>query len=324
MSKGKKLILPGVIVLLALVLLLSGCGSRLASKEAPVPREMPAAPVPVQEGARSFTPSANVVQKKGQASGSSSMVDLETEKAAAGRKIIYTDNLHLVVKDSKRTVQQIREQVAAAGGYVAKEHTWLDNGQTRASMTLRVPLGQFDTFLEQLRQLALRVDDEQLSTQDVTDRYVDLNARLRNLETTEKELQALLSDVRKRTQRASDVMDVYRELSNVRGQIEQVKGQMQMLEKLTTFTTINVTITPDALSRPIVKGPWRPAVTLHNALSLLSAAVRALAQLTIYIIVFVLPIIILIAIPIYFLFWIVRWVFRKRRRPSPTGLQSEK
>jgi hypothetical protein len=67
-----------------------------------------------------------------------------------------------------------------------------------------------------------------------------LSAQLRNLEATEEELLVLLTEVREKTRRAEDVLAVHREVTNIRGQIEQIKGRMQYLERMTALATINV------------------------------------------------------------------------------------
>jgi len=312
--KGKSFAYAVLLLLIVTPLLLTGCAR---SKEQ-APHNF--APAPVPAGERSVPDEQFKSALSSEGDHASSGGDLSVERAASERKIIYTDDIKLIVNDSKKTVSRIREQVRAAGGYVADEHTWLEGDQLRATLTLRVPLGAFDSFMNDLRGLALRVDDERLSSRDVTDQYVDLQAQLRNLEATEKELQTLLTDVRKRTQRASDIMEVYRELSKVRGQIDQAKGRMQMLDKLTTFATVNVTLVPDALSRPVITAPWRPAVTVHNAVRMLQDLTRGFLNALIYFVLVVVPFLLMVGIPLYLLVLLVRWLARKRpRRAKPAA-----
>ncbi len=305
--KGKSLSYALLVLLIVMPLLVAGCARSTEQTQ----RELASAPRSPSFTDKTIAPVAS--EQEGNANSGESLAVAE---AAASRKIIYTDDIKLIVADSKKSVSQIREKTKAAGGYVADEHTWLENDQVRATLTVRVPLGAFDGFMSTLRGLALRVDDERLSSRDVTDQYVDLRAQLHNLEATEKELQALLTDVRKRTQRASDIMDVYRELSKVRGQIDQVKGRMQMLDKLTTFATINVTIVPDVLSKPVVTEPWRPAVTIRHAVRMLVNLARGFLQAMIYFVLVIIPFLLMIAIPIYLLVLLVRWLVRKRRRAT--------
>jgi len=316
--KGKSFAYAVLLLLIVTSLLLTGCAR---SKEQ-APHNSASAPAPAE---RFVTDEQSKSAVSAGGDYASSGGDLSVEKAASERKIIYTDDIKLIVNDSKKTVSQIREQVKAAGGYVADEHTWLEDDQLRATLTLRIPLGAFDSFMNDLRGLALRVDDERLSSRDVTDQYVDLQAQLRNLEATEKELQTLLTDVRKRTQRASDIMEVYRELSKVRGQIDQVKGRMQMLDKLTTFATVNVTLVPDALSRPVITAPWRPAVTVHNAVRMLQDLIRGFLNALIYFVLVVVPFLLMVGVPLYLLVLLVRWLGRKRpRRAKPAAAPDEK
>jgi len=235
--------------------------------------------------------------------------------ASMPRRIIYEARLELVVTDTDATSKRITAIAEELGGYVADASLYRVNDEMEGRLTVRVPQERFDEALARFRDLAVRVDRESIKTNDVTDQYVDLQARLKNLEATEVELRELLTDVRKRTQRASDVMEVYRELANVRQEIEQVKGRIQMLDKLTALSTITITLHPYELSQPVTT-KWDPRVTLRRAWIALISVMQRLVDVIIYLVVVVVPVLLLILTPLAVVILLVRQVVRRRRRGS--------
>ena len=102
-------------------------------------------------------------------------------------------------------------------------------------MTLRVPVERLEEALSAIRKLAGRVEREQQRVEDVTDRFVDLEARLRTLRATEAELQALLAESRQKARKVEEIMAVYRELTEIRSQIEYNKA-LAALQQATSTT----------------------------------------------------------------------------------------
>jgi len=231
------------------------------------------------------------------------------------RMIIWTGDISLIVKDAGESLEKVEAIAEDLGGYVVNSSSWYEEEQLRARLTIRVPAEEFDTAMARLKDLAIKVENRNVSTQDVTEEYTDLDARLRNLEATEKELLELLTEVRERTGKAEDILAVHREVSNIRGQIEQVKGRMQYLEKMTAMATINIELIPDALARPIVVAGWRPTGTAANALRTLVTTLQFIVDAAIWLIVYVLPTLVVIAIP-FFILWLIWRRWRRRRKTA--------
>ncbi len=229
------------------------------------------------------------------------------------RMIIWTGDVSLIVKDAEESLEEVEAIAKDLGGYVVNSSSWYQDEQLRARLTIRVPAGEFDAAMSRLKELAIRVENRNISTQDVTEEYTDLDARLRNLEATETELLELLTEVRERTSKAEDVLAVHREVSNIRGQIEQVKGRMQYLEKMTAMATINVELIPDVLAKPIVVAGWRPTGTAANALRTLVRTLQRIVDAALWLIIYVLPTLVVIAIP-FVILWAIwrRWRRRKK------------
>jgi len=288
------------------VLAIVGCA-------ASAPREqMAMEPVYVEKMAEMESGSAPAPRPA--ANGEDDASGLASTIATAPRMIIQTASLELVVQDTTVTVEQIKDLVRSFGGYISNSNIWEQGDWLRANLTLRVPADDLDALLDSLKDMAVKVQRESLSGEDVTEQYSDLGARLRNLEATETELLSLLTEVREKPgSTAEDILDVHRRLTEIRGEIEQIKGRMQYLEQMTALATIEVQLIPDPLDQPVVEPGWAPLRTLTEASRTLVRGLKKLVDVLIWIVVVVLPILLLIAIPIAVLVLLIRWLVRRSR-----------
>lgn len=229
------------------------------------------------------------------------------------RVVIMNGRFSLYVKDTPASIVEIRKVAEEMGGYVVTASTNETSSGVRGHISVRVPAQSFMTALDRIKALAARVQSENIQADDVTEEYVDLSARLRNLEATEKELLELLTTVRERTGKAEEIMAVYRELTNVRGQIEQIKGRMQYYERRSAMATIDVELAP-YVSGSTTAGRWDPGRTLSESFRSLIESLQWLANAGIRIVVVVLPLLAIIALPIIIVVLIIRAVVRGRRR----------
>jgi uncharacterized protein DUF4349 len=214
---------------------------------------------------------------------------------ASLRMIVRTASLTLVVDDAAEFLRAAVAVVERRGGYVAETRQWRQNGQIRATATLRVPADKLADALLEVRKGARRVDGENISGQDVSEEFSDLGAQLTNLQATEVELRQLLGTVRERTQKASDVLEVYERLTKVRGDIDRIQGKMGYLKQMTAMSTIKLELIPDVLSNPIIEPGWRPVAIAKTAMRALVAALKGLGSLLIWLIVFVAPLVLAVA-----------------------------
>lgn len=300
-----------IITLLSLLITIVGCAS---ASRAP----QPAAEQVVMVEKVVEAPAAPQVASSA-AGGSASNIAYDAE-----RMIIRTADLSVVVTDAALTQQFVVDTVNAMGGYIADSTSWREGEQLRVRMTVRVPAEDLDALLAAIKAQVVRVQQENIKGQDVTEEYSDLTAQLTNLEATEKELRELLAEVRQKTQKAEDVLAVYRELTNIRGEIERVKGRIQYLSTLTSLATVNVDLIPDVLAKPVVEPGWRPLETLKNAGRTLVNALKGLVDAVIWLVVVVLPVLILIAIPITLIVLLIRWLRRRTRRKAKTPAEPVK
>jgi len=290
----KRLFLIGLVAALAL----TACAPQITSPLAPMQRE-------------AFATAPVELKVESSAGSAPSQPD-----AAGERLVIKTASLTLIVKDTQTSLQAITTLAAGLDGYVVSSNTYQTttdaqgNKVLQGSISLRVPAKRFDEALAQLRGLAVEVDNEAITGEDVTAQYTDLESQLRNLEVAEAQLRTIMQEARK----TEDVLNVFNQLTSIRGQIEQVKGQMKYYREAAAMSLINVSLIPDALSRPIEIGGWRPEGVARDALQALVRTLQGLATVGIWLGIYVLPLALLILGP---LFLLGRWALRRLRRPRP-------
>ena len=209
---------------------------------------------------------------------------------AIQRMIIRTATLSMIVDDTALTMDRLKDAAEAAGGYVSDSRVWREGEQLRGSISLRVPSPHLTATLASLRRLAVRIQSESVGSQEVTQEYVDLSSRLRNMEAAEAELRQLMTAMREKSKRASEVLEIYQQLSSIRGDIEQTKGRMRYLSEMTSLATVNVELVPNAIAKPVVEAGWQPLVIVKDASRALVVALQGLASAAIWFAIYLLPI----------------------------------
>jgi len=210
-------------------------------------------------------------------------------QAQPARMIIRTASVSLVVRDAGDALNRLTAMIESRNGYVAESKQWKERDQVRASATVRVPSGQLSQALAAIRGLAIRVESENISADDVSQEYTDLDAQVRNLQATETELRELLKTVRQRTQKASEILEVFNELTKTRGEIDRIQGRMKYLSQLTSLSTINLELIPDVLAKPVIEPGWQPVATVKQASRSLVKAMQFLTDASIWIGLYLLP-----------------------------------
>jgi len=235
------------------------------------------------------------------------------------RLIIRTGNLGIVVVDTETAVSQIAEMVESNGGWVVSSnlYKYSDTAKT-GDITVRVPADGYTSALNAMKALAVEVTSESSSGQDVTDEYVDLASRLGNLEATADRVRGFLNE----TENVEEALAVNVELSRLEGEIEVIKGRMQYLSQSAAFSTISVHLTPDELSQPIEVAGWQPQGVAKDAIESLLGALQGLASFLIWFVIYALPLLLIIGVPIWLFVRFVRRAIRRRRQRNKTAVET--
>ncbi|MDP2954071.1 MAG: DUF4349 domain-containing protein [Chloroflexota bacterium] len=183
----------------------------------------------------------------------------------AQRQVISTASLSLEVKAVEAAVSQVRAIAEGLGGFVERLSGSSGKNQDQATVTIRVPQDQFFTAVERLEALG-KVQNRNMGTDDVTERFIDLEARLKSALRGEQSLLSLLQ----KAQTVSDVLTIERELSRVRSEIERLQGQLNFLKRRVDLATITV-----SLFSPSVVVGQPPSATLTMEVESVSRSVEA-------------------------------------------------
>lgn len=217
---------------------------------------------------------------------------------SVARQLIRTATIDLVSTDTAATAAAIEAAIAELGGFVAHSSASGEEGYKVYAYTARVPVERFDATRARIKGLATRIHQERVQTQDVTDQFVDLEARRRALEATENELLELLGESRERDHKVKDIMAIYAEVSGVRERIEQIRGRLNALGDRTALATITISVWPDEASLPVIEEGWSAMRTTRQSARSLVAGLQGLADASIRFVVVVLPFALLVAIPL--------------------------
>ncbi|OCL27428.1 anti-sigma factor [Orenia metallireducens] len=172
------------------------------------------------------------------------MKSVEVETPTVERKIIRNANLNLEIRDLSNISEKVNKIINSHQGFIANSRKWTGyNNRKFYNFTLRVPEEEFEVTLSELSQLG-KLLREELSGQDITKEYIDIQARLNNFKAQEERYLELLDKAKD----VKDILEVERELNRVRINIEQLEGTIKYYDNQISLATIRVNISePEAI-----------------------------------------------------------------------------
>lgn len=228
-----------------------------------------------------------------------------------GALIVYNGRMRLEVADIAPAVEAATRFIVDLGGYVAGSQAESATSTESASITFRIPAARWHEALSGLRGQGQRVVSEFTESADVTAEVVDLDARITNLRATE----AALQEIMVRAETIDDVLKVQRELTTVRGQIEQATGQRDHLLRQAAHGTLAVSfITPVAAATVAHEG-WQLGEEIDRAFADLIRIAQRLTSAGVWLGIVVAPVVLPVGV-------VLLIAYRLRRRFTP-GAPSE-
>ena len=327
-KKRMRLGISGLIVVLLMVL--SACAPR-ARQPAALPTEGAAvtpldvverAPLAPQAGydfvEESAAPSYNADVASQAAGGPANQVVIE-------RLIIRTGSISVTVEDTRvarDAVEAMVSEMAAQGAFIVStnEYGGAPGASPYVNMTIRVPATRFDEAMDRLAAMAVAGTTPSVSTsgQDVTEEYVDLQARLESLEAARDRLLHIMDNA----QSTEELLQAEAQLTQREAEIESLKGRMQYLEQSAALSSISIELIPYVLAQP-VDTRWRPAETVREAVEALLQSLRSVGDFLIFFGIFCLPWLLVIVPVGYVIFRAVRGLIRRRRAHKAAAAGSE-
>lgn len=195
-------------------------------------------------------------------------------QAAAERLVIRTAAVRALVADVNAAETSVRALAEGRDGFVLSSLAEGEADQRTATISFKVPAERFDEALGEISKLALKVDSLQIEGQDVTDEYVDLESRLRNLRAVETRLLQFLNDAR----RTEDALAVNTQLTEIQGQIEQAQGRIAYLKQSAALSTITVSLHAQPTVQTLSEPGWSPSTIARAALKDVITFAQSLAS----------------------------------------------
>ena len=234
-------------------------------------------------------------------------------QAAQERLVIKNADLAIVVNDPEARMQQISALAVELGGYVVSSNLYQSYygpnsiEVPEATIAIRVPSERLEEALEKIKAGASDIQYENVSGQDVTSQYVDLQSQLKAKQAAEKKLLEILDQA----QRAEDVLAIYLQVQSVQTEIEVLKGQIKYYEESAALSAVSVRLIAEESSQPIKVGPWTPGGAVKEAIEDLIRFFQNFVDFLIYFVLSILPALILIGIPLYLVYLGGRALYRR-------------
>ncbi|QQS30976.1 MAG: DUF4349 domain-containing protein [Sphingobacteriales bacterium] len=153
-------------------------------------------------------------------------------------KIIKNASLRLQVKNYADGLKQVKQIVSQFGGAIGSENEANSAYRLENNLTIRVPSQQFDTLVSQLITVASYVESKQISSEDVTEQYVDIEARMN----AKKQVEARYLEILKKAVKIEEILSVERQLGLIREEIESAQGKLKYYDNRVQFSTINLNL----------------------------------------------------------------------------------
>jgi hypothetical protein len=242
-----------------------------------------------------------------------SEADSSSPPVEVNRKIIRNAEVTVETDTPEDGLRRIAAIAESKGGFIVttevrQQGAGASNNSKIVTVVARIPAAQFETTVEEIRKIGSRVLQEKQTGQDVTEEFIDLEARIR----TKKALETQFLEIMKQARTVSDALEVQRQIAAVRTEIEQLEGRRRFLENQSSLSTITVT-----LQQPVSMVPTSPGGFYSNVKEAISDGVDVAVTIVLIFIrvaLALLPVLLLIVLPCVLLgrFLINRY---KRGRP---------
>lgn len=224
------------------------------------------------------------------------------------RMVVSTSHLSLLVKDVKASLAQVKSYAENLGGYMVNSNITRPEEGATGTITLRIPSIKLEEILEYYRNLSVKVISENLEGTDVTDQYIDNNARLEILEKNKARFEQIMEEAKN----IDEILRVQNQIFSLQSQIDSIKGQQQYLEKTATMAKITIYLSTDELSLPYAPADtWSPKVIFKRAVRSLTSTLRSLGSVAIWLVVYS-----VVIIPVIIIFSVIKRIINKRKEPK--------
>ncbi|MCH6233796.1 DUF4349 domain-containing protein [Cognataquiflexum rubidum] len=178
------------------------------------------------------------------------------------QKLVRSGGINFQSEDIEKDYVKIKSMLGGLNAYLENENQNNDNYRKSYNLSIRVPSEKYDSLLNSISGIAFKVESKYSNVDDVTERYYDLQNRIQN----KKELEIRYREILSKANQVKDILEIERNLNEVRTDIEMMEGQFNYLSKQIQFSSLQVQFyeeLPYELNSPKKKGFW---VRVFNAL----------------------------------------------------------
>lgn len=300
------------IIALILVALLSGCAAEPAGITDSGERSNAADNIDIADnpgggGGKdelSVMPAAETVLQ------SSQNINTDNDQSAPPQKRMIVRDAELSIESGSpgETLKKVTDIATSLEGYIVESSNNLDTtapgGNNRIRIVIRVPAAKFPAAVEEIKKSADRVVNERITGKDITEEFVDIQARLK----AKRALEERFLEIMKQAKNVKDALDVQRELSNVRTEIERIEGRKRLLESQASLSKITVSIGPPNSISSSSTGFW---YQLQEALSDGVEAALTIILVLVRVLIALIPLLLIIVLP---LLLIVRYLWKRYKK----------
>jgi hypothetical protein len=162
----------------------------------------------------------------------------KTEKVEmVDRKIIKQGEIRFLSADVNKTKSLIFQTVQELNGYISKDNAYDYSDRLEHRLIIRIPADKFDILLKTISESVDKLDSKNIDVLDVTEEYIDIEARIK----TKKELQTKYIELLKQATKVDEILNIEKEIGNLQTEIESVEGRMKYLKDKISFSTLTVT-----------------------------------------------------------------------------------
>lgn len=223
------------------------------------------------------------------------------------RLVITDTSMSLQVTDVPQTITDIENTTTTLGGYMVNSNVHQPEGAATGSITVRVPEDRRQEALEAFAALSVKVVSMSVSGRDITDQYVDIEARISTLVTTKTKFEDILDQATE----VQDILQVQQQIINTQSQIDSLRGQQQYLEQNAKLSKIVISLATDEFALPYSPDEaWRPDVIFKTAVRSLVTTVRKAGTALIWTVVYS---------PIWISLLVIAWWLKRRSQSRPTS-----
>jgi hypothetical protein len=241
--------------------------------------------------------------------------DYAPQSDVSNRLVVTDSYMSLLVANVTEVRGKIVNYAETNGGYMVNSNVNNPQDAPTATVIVRVPSKKIDDALNFYRGLGVKVVNENLNGTDVTDQYVDIDARIKQLETTKAKLEELLD----RATAISDITNLTQQILSYQSQIDSYKGQQDALKKNADLAKLTIYLSTDEIALPYTPTEtFRPNVIFKLAVRSLVTSLRGIATNAIWFAVYG-----VIWIPVLLLYIFGRkWWLRRNKNQSNTSYKN--